>query len=108
MILYNIFKAKYINYFTAATLKTAINPIALLKLSYDINNGNTKLLKNNNFFAVKPKNGKDFNKYATPFEGINSGLDIIKSHPDFEKSKVGTLKANENLQYYKLKNLLKL
>jgi len=108
MIPYSLVKAKYLDYFTAVALKTAINPISLLKLSYDINNGNTKLLKNNNFFAVKPKNGKDFHKYATPFEGINAGLDIIKSHPDYEKSKIGTLKANENLQYLKLKNLLKL
>jgi hypothetical protein len=104
----SLVKAKYLDYFTAVAVKSAINPIALLKLSYDISGGNSKLLKNNNFFAIKPKNGKDFHKYSTPFEGIMAGLEIIKSHPDFEKSKVGTLKANENLQYLKLKNLLKL
>lgn len=108
MISYSIVKAKYLDYFTAVALKSAINPISLLKVSYDLTANNQKLLKNNNFFAVKPKNSEVFNKYATPFDGINAGLDIIKSHPDFEKSKVGTLKANESLQYIKLKNLLKL
>jgi hypothetical protein len=105
---FNIIKAKYLDYFTAVAIKSAINPIALLKLSYDLTANNQKLLKNNNFFAVMPKNGKVFNKYSTPFEGINAGLEIIKSHPEYNRSKVGTLKANENLQYLKLKNLLKL
>lgn len=108
MIPYSIVKAKYLDYFAAVALKSAINPISLLKLSYDLTNGNQKLLKNNNFFAVKPKNGEVFHKYATPFDGINAGLDIIKNHPEFEKTKIGTLKANENLQYQKLRSLLKL
>jgi hypothetical protein len=108
MIPYNIIKSKYLSFFTAVALKSAINPLALLQLSYDITSGNPKLIKLNNFFAVKPKNAKDFHKYSTPFDGINAGLEVIKNHPDFEKTKIGTLKANENLQYLKLKNLLKL
>ena len=108
MIPFNIIKLKYLDYFTAVALKTAINPISLLKISYDLTNGNQKLLKNNNFFAVKKKNAEVFNKYPTPFDGINAGLDIIKNHPDFEKTKVGTLKANESMQHQKLRALLKL
>ena len=108
MIPYNIIKSKYLSFFTAVALKSAINPLALLKLSYDITGGDPKLIKFNNFFAVKPKNSKDFHKYNTPFEGVNAGLEVIKSHPEFEKTKIGTLKANETLQYQKLRNLLKL
>jgi hypothetical protein len=108
MIPFNIIKLKYLDYFTAVALKTAINPISLLKISYDLTNGNQKLLKNNNFFAVKKKNAEVFNIYATPFDGINAGIDIIKNHPDFEKTKVGTLKANESMQHQKLRALLKL
>ena len=107
-IAYNIIKSKYLNFFSAIALKSAINPISLLKLSYDLTQGDPKLIKSNNFFAIKPKNSKVFNKYSTPFEGIEKGLDIIKSHPEYEVSKVGTLKANENLQYLKLRKLLKL
>lgn len=108
MIPFNIFKLKYLNFFTAIAIKSAINPISLIKLAYDINQGDQKLIKTNNFFAIKPKNGKVFNNYTTPFEGIEKGLEIIKSHPEYEVSKVGTLKANENLQYLKLRTLLKL
>jgi hypothetical protein len=108
MIPFNIYAIKYLTFFTAIAIKSAINPISLLKLSYDITSGDPKLIKNNNFFAVKGKTAKDFNKYKTPFDGINAGLEVIKQHPDFEKTKIGTLKANENLQYLKLKNLLKL
>lgn len=108
MIPFNIIKLKYLDYFTAVALKTAINPISLLKISYDLTNGNQKLLKNNNFFAVKKKNAEVFNKYATPFDGINAGLDIIINHPEFVKTKVGTLKANESMQHQKLRALLKL
>jgi hypothetical protein len=108
MIPFNIYAIKYLTFFSAIALKSAINPLALLKLSYDITKGDPKLIKFNNFFAVKGKNAKDFNKYNTPFDGIIAGLDVIKNHPDFAKTKVGTLKANENLQYLKLKSLLKL
>ena len=108
MIPFNIFKLKYLNFFTAIAIKSAINPISLIKLAYDINQGDQKLIKSNNFFAIKPKNAKVFNNYTTPFEGIEKGLDIIKSHPDYEVSKVGTLKANETLQHLKLRKLLKL
>jgi hypothetical protein len=108
MIPFNIYAMKYLTFFTAIAIKSAINPISLIKLSYDITSGDPKLIKNNNFFAVKGKTAKDFNKYSTPFDGINAGLEVIKQHPDFEKTKIGTLKANENLQYLKLKNLLKL
>ena len=105
---FNLYILKYLNFFDAIALKSSINTMALLKLSYDINKGNTKLIKINNFFAVKNKNRNVFNKYATIFEGINAGLDIIKNNPDYTKYKLGTLKANENLQYLKMKNLLKL
>lgn len=108
MIPYHIIKSSYLNFFTAVALKSAINPISLLQLSYDITKGDPKLIKFNNFFAVKSKNSNVMHKYKTPFDGINAGLEVIKNHPDFEKTKVGTLKANENLQYQKLRNLLKL
>ena len=98
----------YLPYFTAVAIKSAINPIALLKLSYDITNGNKKLLQSNNFFGLKPKNGKEFNKYKTPFEGIQAGIDKIQNHPDFVKNKIGTLKANENLQHIRIKQMLEL
>ena len=102
------FKSNYLNFFTAVAIKSAINPISLLKLSYDITNGDPKLIKFNNFFAVKSKNSNVFHKYNTPFDGITAGLDVIKNHPDFEKTKIATLKANEKMQYEKLRNLLKL
>ncbi len=108
MIPYHIIKAKYLDFFTAIAIKSAINPISLLKLSYDITNGDSKLIKSNNFFAVKPKNSNVFHKYATPFDGIEKGIEIIKSHPNYAASKVGTLKANETLQYLKLRKLLNL
>lgn len=108
MISYNTLANKYFNFFSAVAFKSAINPLSLIRLSWDITQGDPKLIKNNNFFAVKPKNSDVFHKYSTPFEGIEKGLDIIKSHPDYGKSKIGTLKANENLQYLKLKSLLKL
>ncbi len=108
MIPYHIIASKYFNFFSAVALKSAINPISLIKLSYDITQGNPKLIKLNNFFAVKPKNSNVFHKYQTPFEGIEKGMDLIKSHPDYAKSKIGTLKSNENLQYLRLKSLLKL
>lgn len=108
MIPFHILKSSYLNFFTAVAVKSAINPISLLKLSYDITNGDPKLIKFNNFFAVKSKNSNVFHKYNTPFDGISAGLDVIKNHPDFEKTKIGTLKANENLQYNKLRKLLKL
>jgi hypothetical protein len=105
---FNLYQLKYLNFFTAIALKSAINPISLLKLSYDITSGDPKLIKFNNFFAVKTKNANVFNKYSSPFDGINAGLDVIKNNPNFAKTKIGTLKANENLQYLKLKSLLKL
>jgi hypothetical protein len=108
MIPFHIIAAKYLNFFSAIAIKSAINPISLIKLSYDITQGDPKLIKSNNFFAIKPKNSKVFHKYATPFEGIEKGIEIIKSHPDYAKSKLGTLKANENLQYLRLRSLLKL
>lgn len=98
----------YLPFFNVVAAQSAINPMALLQLSYDITNGNLKLLKNNNFFAIKPKMGKDFHKYPTIFDGINAGIDKLKTHPDFTKNKIGTLKANQALQYQKLKNLIKL
>jgi len=61
-----------------------------------------KLLKNNNFFAIKPKLAKDFHKYPTIFDGINAGIEKLKSHPDFSKNKIGTLKANQSLQSWLL------
>lgn len=98
----------YLPFFNVVASDTAINPLALLQISYDITNGNLKLLKANNFFAIKSKMAKDFHKYPTIFDGINAGIEKLKSHPDFVKNKVGTLKANQSLQYQKLKNLIKL
>ena len=98
----------YLPFFNVVASESAINPMALLQLSYDITGGNIKLLKANNFFAIKSLSAKDFHKYPTIFDGINAGIDKLKSHPDFAKNKIGTLKANQNLQYQKLKNLIKL
>lgn len=98
----------YLPYFTAVAVKSSLNPISLLKLSYDITNGNKKLLQSNNFFGIKPKGGKDFHKYKTPFDGINAGIDLIKNNPNFVKNKIGTLKANESMQHLRLKEMLNL
>jgi hypothetical protein len=98
----------YLPFFNVVASESAINPMALLLLSHDITQGNIKLLKANNFFAIKYKTAKDFHKYPTIFDGINAGIDKLKSHPDFVKNKIGTLKANQNLQYQKLKSLIKL
>ena len=53
MIPFNIYAMKYLTFFSAIALKSAINPLSLLKLSYDITKGDPKLIKFNNFFAVK-------------------------------------------------------
>jgi hypothetical protein len=108
MSTFNNIKQNYLIFFNAVAAKSAINSLALLRLSYDLTNGDSKLIKNNNFFAVKSKNSNVFNKYSTPFEGIAAGLEVIKNNPNFDKLKLGTLKANENLQYLKLRSLLKL
>jgi hypothetical protein len=100
---------KFVPWFIAVAKKTAINPQALMKISNDLTKHNPKLLKHNNFFAVKPRDTeKDFHKYKTPHDGIQAGVDIITRHPKFQQNKIGTLKANENLQYQKLRELLNL
>lgn len=105
---FHIMKHKYLPYFAAVASKTALNPVSLVMLSYDIINGNKKLLKQNNFFGLKPKDGSVFHNYNTPFTGIKSGIDLIQNHKNFTSSKVGTLKANEIKQYQKMKELLNL
>lgn len=101
-------KSKYLPYFNAVANKSPLNAMALLQLSYQITQGNPKLLKINNFFATKPKTSKFFHKYNTPFDGIYSGMELIKNHPEFNKQRIGTLKANEILQLKKLQGLLNL
>lgn len=100
---------KFIPWFVYVAKKTAINPNALMRISNDLTRNNPKLLKHNNFFATKPNNpDKDFHKYKTPADGIQAGVDILMKHPKWTENKIGTLKANEQKQYLKLRELLNL
>ena len=99
----NFFYSKYKMYFDAMAQKTAINPDALIKISFDIVGSNNKLIKANNFFGIA--RGQKYNSYTTPFAGIQAGIDLFLNNPNFAANKMGTLKANAVKQYEKLKTL---
>lgn len=97
----------YDKFFIVVSQKSPINPAALLTISYLIilkRPEKRELLRYNNFFAIA--RDKKFKKFSTPFEGINSGIDLIVQNPKFAALKIGTLKANPIKQVEKLKTLL--
>lgn len=98
------FSNKYADFFFVTAQKTAINPAALLSISYVLSLKRPENLKYNNFFAIA-RNGV-FNKYATPFLGIESGINLIINNPKFVKYKIGTLKANPTKQFEKICDVL--
>ena len=90
-------------YFDAVANKTAINSDALIKISFELVGSNDKLQKANNFFAIA--RGNKYNSYPTPFDGIQSGIDLFINNPQYKNLKIGTLKANAIKQYERLKQL---
>lgn len=98
------FVKKYSSFFFVVTQKTAINPVALMQISFLLTGSKTNLLKFNNFFAVARNNV--FNKYSTPFAGIEAGVNLIVNNPKFAVLKAGTLKANPEKQVEKIKQIL--
>jgi hypothetical protein len=95
---YNEFVYKYRAFFEPIVKNTPLSLEAALQLSYELTKPVPKILKVNNFFAVANKEQKKYKQYLTPFEGIKSGVQLIINNPQFETLKLGTLKANPELQ----------
>lgn len=89
---------KYRAFFEPIVKNKPISLEAALRLSYELTKPVPKILKYNNFFAVANKASKKYNKYLTPFEGITQGINLIVNQKDFTTLKLGTLKANPELQ----------
>lgn len=98
------YAAKYGAFFTSVCNKTAINPAALLTLSYQQIENKPQLLKVNNLFAVQ--NGGKLKTYKTPFEAIENAIQVITANPEFTRQKIGTLRANPKLQFKKIRAIL--
>lgn len=95
---YNDFASKYTNFFAPIVRNTPISLDAALKLSYELTKPVPKTLKYNNFFAIANQQTKKYKQYLTPFDGIKAGLNLLLSNKDFIALKLGTLKANPDLQ----------
>jgi hypothetical protein len=93
---------KYRPFFEAVAAKFPIAKETALKLSYELTKPQIKILKINNFFAVANNQTKKFKQFNTPFEGIEYGLKLIVNNPKFTELKLGTLKANPELQTKKI------
>lgn len=89
---------KYRAFFEPIVKNKPISLEAALRLSYELTKPVPKILKFNNFFAVANKGTKKYNKYLTPFDGISSGINLIVNKKEFTDLKLGTLKANPELQ----------
>ena len=92
------YTSKYRAFFEPILKNKPISLEAALKLSYELTKPVPKILKYNNFFAVANKSTKKYNKYLTPFDGITQGINLIINQKDFTALKLGTLKANPELQ----------
>jgi len=94
-------------FFEAVTKGTALNPVTALELSYRLTkNGSSYYTKYNNFYAIADKNTFKYKKYLTPFEGIQSGVNLILNNPIWTQYKLGTLKANPSLQTRRISSLI--
>jgi hypothetical protein len=100
------FVLRYGPFFEATAKNTAIHPMALVGIAHVITGQNTALLKANNFFGIQ-RNGQ-YKKFATPFDGIQNGIEILTNNPKFSSLKIGTLKANPKKQIERLLLLLDL
>ena len=103
---YPFFKARYDMIFGLMASQTPISPEALLKIAFDLTGDSPKMLKNNNPFAIHSKGTPA--KYSTIFIGVAHGISAITQNPSFGALKIGTLKANSQLQYIRLKSMLKI
>ena len=89
---------KYRAFFEPIVKNKPISLEAALRLSYEITKPVPKILKYNNFFAVANKGTKKYKQYLTPFDGISNGINLIINKKEFTDLKLGTLKANPELQ----------
>lgn len=105
-MLFKEFYNKYGYFFESVSNKTALNPVSFAQLSFHVTKGDLKLLKRNNFFNIRKSNSQVVNKYLTPFEGIQQGLNLIVNNPKFKDLKVGTTKANPKIQFERLIQIL--
>lgn len=85
---------------------TALNPEALIRISNDLLAHRQRLARHNNYFAIGSGAGANYRSYPTPAAGIQAGIEKILSNPEFAKLKIGTLKANPDVQYARLKKML--
>lgn len=92
------FLYKYRNFFEAIVKNSPLSLEAATRLSYELTKPVPKILKYNNFYAIANKESKKYKQYLTPFEGIKSGVNLITGNPKFNELKLGTLKANPELQ----------
>ena len=95
------FFAQYGAFFQSCAAGSAINPTALANISFLVTQGRPDLLRINNFFAIQ--RAGQYRRFATPFEGINAGIELLTNHKQFTILKIGTLKANPKKQYERLK-----
>lgn len=103
----NDYSNKYRLFFEAVSKNTAINPVTATELSYRLTkNGSDYYTKYNNFYAIADKNTRKYKKYLTPFEGIQAGVNLILKSPYWEANKLGTLKANPELQTKRILSLI--
>lgn len=98
------FYGKYGAFFESCAAGSAINPIALANISNLLTQRRPDLLKANNFFAIQ--RAGQYRRFATPFEGIKAGIDLLTGNKQFALLKIGTLKANPDKQYERLKTVL--
>lgn len=84
---------------------TALNPEALIRISRDLLANRQRLARHNNYFAIGSGTG-NYRSYPTPAAGIQAGIEKILGNPEFVKMKIGTLKANPDVQYARLKKML--
>lgn len=94
----NEYTFKYRPFFEAVTKNSPIALETAIRLSFELTKPVPKILKYNNFFAVANQPTKKYKQFNTPFEGIKYGLNLIINNPNFAKLKLGTLKANPELQ----------
>jgi len=97
---------KYGLFFESVAKNTAINTITAIELSYLITKeGSSYFTKYNNFYAIAAKKSKKYKKYNTPYLGIEAGINLIVNSPIWVNNKLGTLKANPDLQTKRITSL---
>lgn len=88
-----------------ASRKWPVHPDVMAQLICDLSMDHSKLIKQNNFFAIAGPN-KKFHTYSTPIDGIDAGMHLLTNNPQFTNQKIGTLKGNPKLQLAKIRMIL--